>query len=470
MWKGRFGEDTAQVLQKFGQSLDLDWRMAGHDVRGSVAHVRMLGAVGLLSAEEAARIEAGLMRVLEEIRSGALEPSESLEDVHMNVENRLTALEPSGARLHTGRSRNDQTATTVRLYLRDRLLALEEALHGLLAVLLDRAERHRPVIVSGYTHLQQAQPISLGHYWMAWFEAFFRDCGRLDFALDALNECPLGAGALAGSTLPLDREMTARLLGFDRPTRNSLDTVAQRDYMADYHHFAALFAVHVSRLAEDLIIWSTQEFGWLRLPDAFCTGSSMMPQKKNPDVLELVRGRTGQVLGHMMDLLVTLKGLPMTYDRDLQEDKRGLWASIGTVESVLEVLTPMLARTEADEAAARAGLEKGFALATDVAEYLVLKGVPFREAHWKVGRLVKHCIEREIRFEDLTPEAWREQIPEAGPDVLELLSLEASVERRNTYGGTGFRQVALRIAEGRERLAARQDALAERRGRLERQT
>ncbi len=467
MWKGRFEEDTDRVVQQFGQSLDLDWRMAEQDIRGSIAHARMLGAAGLLRPDEALRIERGLKQVRDEIGSGRFVPSESLEDVHMNVESRLTEVEPAGARLHTGRSRNDQTATTVRLYLRDRLAALEAGLLDLLAVLLERAERHRLTIVSGYTHLQQAQPISLGHYWMAWFEAFLRDCGRLEFALDALNECPLGAGALAGSTLPLDREMTSRLLGFDRPTRNSLDTVAQRDYMADYHHFASLFAVHVSRLAEDLIVWSTQEYGWLKLPDAFCTGSSMMPQKKNPDVLELVRGRTGQVLGHMMDLLVTLKGLPMTYDRDLQEDKRGLWASLGTVEAVLTVLTPMLARTEVDEPAARAGLEKGFALATDVAEYLVLKGVPFRDAHWKVGRLVKHCIDRGVRLEALTLEEWRAQIPEVEADLPELLSLEASVGRRNTYGGTGFGQVALQIAEGRERLAERRAALAKRRERLE---
>ena len=467
MWKGRFEEDTDRVVQQFGQSLDLDWRMAEQDIRGSIAHARMLGAAGLLRPDEALRIERGLKQVRDEIGSGRFVPSESLEDVHMNVESRLTEVEPAGARLHTGRSRNDQTATTVRLYLRDRLAALEAGLLDLLAVLLERAERHRLTIVSGYTHLQQAQPISLGHYWMAWFEAFLRDCGRLEFALDALNECPLGAGALAGSTLPLDREMTSRLLGFDRPTRNSLDTVAQRDYMADYHHFASLFAVHVSRLAEDLIVWSTQEYGWLKLPDAFCTGSSMMPQKKNPDVLELVRGRTGQVLGHMMDLLVTLKGLPMTYDRDLQEDKRGLWASLGTVEAVLTVLTPMLARTEVDEPAARAGLEKGFALATDVAEYLVLKGVPFRDAHWKVGRLVKHCIDRGVRLEALTLEEWRAQIPEVEADLPELLSLEASVGRRNTYGGTGFGQVALQIEEGKARLAERRAALEKRRERLE---
>ena len=466
MWKGRFKEETAQVVREFTQSLDLDWRMARCDIEGSIAHVRMLGKTGLLSEDETRKIEEGLRKVLEEIESGEFRPSEELEDVHMNVEDRLTAIEPSGARLHTARSRNDQVATTTRLYLRGRLLDLMEGMHGLLEVLLDRAEAHLKVIVSGYTHLQQAQPISLGHWWMAWFEAFIRDCGRLSSALAALSDCPLGAGALAGSTLPIDREMTARLLGFDRPTRNSLDTVAQRDYMADYHHFAALFAVHVSRMAEDLILWSSQEFGWLRLPDAFCTGSSMMPQKKNPDVLELARGRTGQILGHMMDLLITLKGLPMTYDRDLQEDKRGLWASLDTVESLLRVLAPLLARTEVDEPLARAGMERGFALATDVAEYLVMKGTPFREAHWKVGRLVGHCAERGLRFQDLTLAQWREHIPEAGEDLPRILSLEASVERRDVYGATGFGQVRRQIDEGHARLAELRSGLEETRQRM----
>ena len=466
MWKGRFKEETAQVVREFTQSLDLDWRMARCDIEGSIAHVRMLGKAGLLAEDEARKIEDGLRKVLAEIEAGELQPSEELEDVHMNIEDRLTAIEPAGARLHTARSRNDQVGTTMRLYLRGRLLDLAEGMHGLLDVLLDRAEAHLRVIVSGYTHLQQAQPISLGHWWMAWFEAFARDCGRLSFALSALNECPLGAGALAGSTLPIDREMTARLLGFGHPTRNSLDTVGQRDYMADYHHFASLFAVHVSRMAEDLILWSSQEFGWLKLPDAFCTGSSMMPQKKNPDVLELARGRAGQILGHMMDLLITLKGLPMTYDRDLQEDKRGLWASLDTVESLLRVLTPLLAHTEVDEVLARSGLERGFALATDVAEYLVQKGVPFREAHWKVGRLVGWCVERGLRFQDLSMEQWREHIPEAGEDLLGLLTLEASVGRRDVYGATGFDQVRRQIGEGRARLAGLRSDLAEARGRM----
>jgi argininosuccinate lyase len=469
MWKGRFEEETAQVVLKFTQSLDLDWRLYDHDIRGSVAHVRMLGAVGLLADEEVERIEDGLNAIRREIRSGELEPSQQLEDVHMNVESRLTELLGSlGAKLHTGRSRNDQIATTMRLYLRDRLLDLQAALLSLLEALLDRADRCRNTVVSGYTHLQQAQPISLGHYWMAWFEAFLRDCGRLEFALASLDECPLGAGALAGSTLPLDREMTSRLLGFEHPTRNSLDTVAQRDYMVDYHHFAGLFVGHAGRMAEDLILYASQEFGWLRLPDSFCTGSSLMPQKKNPDVLELVRGKTGQVLGHMMDLLITLKGLPMTYDRDLQEDKRGLLASLGTVEVILEVLPPLIAKTEVDEATARAGLEKGLALtlATDVAEYLVIRGLPFRDAHWKVGQLVKYCLENQKPLTGLSLAEWQTKIPEVGSDVFSILDLKESVARRKTYGGTAFSQVLLQIQEGKERLFAKTKILDAERERL----
>jgi argininosuccinate lyase len=460
VWKGRFKEETEQVVLKFSQSLDVDWRLYDHDIRGSIAHVRMLGAVGLLENGEAERIEEGLRTVREEIRRGEFQPSESLEDVHMNIESRLTELlGPAGAKVHTGRSRNDQIATTVRLYLKDRLMDLQEALFALLSAFLDRAENQVDIVVPGYTHLQQAQPVSMGHYWMAWFEAFSRDCNRLESAFAALSECPLGAGALAGSTLPLDREMTSRLLGFDGPTRNSMDTVAQRDYMADIHHFAALFAVHASRLAEDLVIYSTQEFGWMKLPDSFCTGSSIMPQKKNPDVPELIRGRTGKVLGHMLDLLVTMKGIPMSYDRDLQSDKWGLFESLGTVDGILEVLIPLILRTEVDETTARAGLGRGFALSTDIAEYLVRKGIPFRDAHWKVGKLVKYCIDAKKRFEDLTPEEWKEQLPEAGEDLLPLLTLEQSVARRQTFGGTAFNQVRTQIAEGQKWLSGKKEAV-----------
>lgn len=450
MWKGRFSENPAQAVQKFTQSLDLDWGLASYDIDGSIAHARMLGSVGLIPADEARRIEDGLNRIREEIASGVLVPTQELEDVHMNIESRLIELlGPTGARLHTGRSRNDQVAVTMRLFLRDRLRHLASGMEALLAVLLERAARHREIIVPGFTHLQQAQPISMGHYWMAHFTAFSRDCDRLLFALESLRECPLGAGALAGSTLPLNREMTARELGFAAPTRNSLDTVAQRDYMADYHSFAVTFATHCSRLAEDFVIYSSREFGWLLLPDAFCTGSSMMPQKKNPDVLELLRGKTGQILGHFLDLLVTLKGLPMTYDRDLQEDKRGLQASLKTVEEMLAVLVPLLSAVEVDGEKAAEGMNDGFLLATDVAEYLVAKGVPFRQAHGMVGGLVKECIARKKGLFDLTRDEWKKLLPEAGEDLLPLLSFRSAVERRNTYGGTAFGQVAKQIEDGK---------------------
>ncbi len=452
MWHGRFKQDTAKIVQDFTQSLDIDWRMYEADIEGSIAHVKMLGHTGLIPTDEAVKIEAGLRQVLEEIQQGKFTPSESLEDVHMNIEARLTEIEPLGAKLHTARSRNDQVATTTRIYLRKRLQALSTELHELLHVLTGKAKQHERIIIPGYTHMQQAQPISMGHYWLAWFEAFSRDNDRLNFALDSLNECPLGAGALAGSTLPIDREMTSSLLGFSRPTRNSLDTVGQRDYMMDYHYFASMFMIHISRLCTDLITWNTQEFAFIVLPDEFCTGSSMMPQKKNPDVLELARGKTGQVIGNMTDLLFMLKGLPMTYNRDLQEDKRGLWASLDTTESVMKIIAALLERAEVDEDKALAGLSKGYSLATDIAEYLVMKGVPFRDAHMKVGRLVGWCIEHNVSFGDLTLEQWQEHIPEAGADLPGILSPEESVKRRDTYGGTGFAQVERQIQEAEERI------------------
>lgn len=452
MWHGRFTQDTAKTVQYFTQSLDIDWRMAEADITGSIAHVKMLGKTGILTPDESAKIEAGLLQVMDEIRAGKFTPSESLEDVHMNIEARLTEIEPLGAKLHTARSRNDQVATTTRIYLRTRLQALSEDIKRLLHVLIENAERHIDIIIPGYTHMQQAQPISLGHYWLSWFEAFRRDYDRLKFALESLNECPLGAGALAGSTLPIDREMTSELLGFSHPTRNSLDTVANRDYMTDYHYFASVFMIHISRLCNDLITWNTQEFAFIVLPDDFCTGSSMMPQKKNPDVLELARGKTGQVIGNMIDLMITLKGLPMTYNRDLQEDKRGLWASLDTVEAVVKIIAELLSKVEADEGLALAGLEKGYSLATDVAEYLVMKGVPFREAHMKSGRLVGWCIREGLKFSDLTLEQWQEHIPEADSAMMGILSVRESVRRRDVYGGTGFSQVRRQIEEARNRI------------------
>ncbi|MBQ6773670.1 MAG: argininosuccinate lyase [Synergistaceae bacterium] len=452
MWHGRFKHDTAKIVQDFTQSLDIDWKMYECDIQGSIAHVRMLAKTGLLTHEESAKIESGLKQVLNEIHEGKFTPSEDLEDVHMNIESRLTQIEPLGAKLHTARSRNDQVAVTTRLYLRERLKTLRDELHELLTTFVNNSERHINIIIPGYTHMQQAQPVSMGHYWLSWFEAFYRDSKRLDYALDSLNESPLGAGALAGSTLPIDREFTSQLLEFARPTRNSLDSVANRDYMLDFHYFASVLMIHFSRLCTDLITWNTQEFAFIILPDEFCTGSSMMPQKKNPDVLELTRGKTGQVIGSLLDLLINLKGLPMTYNRDLQEDKRGLWASLDTVESVINIMNALLSRVEVNQDKALAGLEKGYSLATDIAEYLVMKGVPFREAHLQVGRLVGWCIENNLAFDELTLEQWKEHINQADEDLLKILSPRESVRRRNVYGATGLEQVKSQIINARKLL------------------
>ena len=452
MWHGRFKHDTAKIVQDFTQSLDIDFRMYECDIKGSLAHVKMLGEVGILKSDEVNKIEIGLNKVLEEIKSGKFTPSVSLEDVHMNIESRLTEIEPLGAKLHTARSRNDQVATTTRLYLRERLQGIKKYLQELLKIFIDNAEKHKFIIIPGYTHMQQAQPISMGHYWLSWFEAFNRDYERLNFALNSLNECPLGAGALAGSTLPIDREFTAELLNFSRPTRNSLDSVANRDYMLDYHYFASVLMIHFSRLCSDLITWNTQEFAFIILPDEFCTGSSMMPQKKNPDVLELSRGKTGQVIGGLVDLLVNLKGLPMTYNRDLQEDKRGLWNSLDTIESVINIMSDLLSRVEVDGKISLSRLENGYSLATDIAEYLVNKGVPFREAHLKAGRLVGWCVDNNLRFSDLDLTQWQKLIPEIDADILKILTPYESVRRRNIYGATGFEQVDKQIKLARERI------------------
>jgi argininosuccinate lyase len=415
----------------------------------------MLGKVGLLTGEETDRIVSGLEEILEEIRRGTFTPDPALEDVHMNIEARLTEkIGEAGAKLHTGRSRNDQVATTMRLYLRDRLADLESQVGVLIGVLADRAERDLPVVVPGYTHLQQAQPISMGHYWAAYAQAFLRDLRRLGLAREDLDECPLGAGALAGSTLPLDRALSAELLGFSRPTENSLDSIAQRDYQISCHEFAVRFCLHSSRLAEDLILYATTEFGFVRLPDAYCTGSSMMPQKKNPDVLELIRGKAALAVGRYVDLAVLLKGLPSTYDRDLQDDKRGLFESLDTVEAILSVLPGLLSGIEIDEKRAGKGLEDGLLLATDVAEYLVQKGIPFRRAHERVGRTVRYCVEGAIPLHRLTLPQWRELIPEVEEDLLPLLDPRVSVERRRTYGGTAFEEVLRQIGTIREALSS----------------
>lgn len=453
MWKGRFSEDINKKVLDFTQSLDLDWRMALADIRGSVAHVRMLAHVGLLTGEEAELIKENLAAIADEIHRGAFQPKTELEDVHMNIEARLIErCGAAGAKLHMGRSRNDQANTTVRLYLRKELLEQWQGLDGLLSVLLAKAEEHIETVVPGYTHLQQAQPISMGQFWMAHAQAFMRDAKRLFIAYESVDESPLGCAALAGSTLPLDRGFTLRDLGFSRITANSMDGVANRDHITDILYFAAVFGGHVSRLAEDLIIYFSSEFGWIKLPDAFCTGSSIMPQKKNPDVLEIVRGKSGQLIGALVDLLVMTKGIPMTYNRDLQDDKRSLFRSLDCLKGIFSVLPPLLREVTVDEEKAGRGFSDGLILATDVAEYLVLKGTPFRNAHEKVGRVVRYCVENNKPLHSLTLEEFRREMPEAGSDLLPLLSPKKAVARRNTAGGTSPEQVRVQLEDASSEL------------------
>ena len=461
MWKGRFKEATDKNVVDFTQSLDLDWRLAAADIRGSIAHVRMLSQTGLLPSEEAQIIEKNLREIAEEIKSGDFAPSKELEDVHMNIESRLTEkCGATGARLHMGRSRNDQVATTEKLYLRKEMLAIAAELDNLIEVLAGKASEHKDIIVPGYTHLQQAQPISMGHFWCAHVNALLRDAKRLLFILDALDECPLGSGALAGSTLPLDRQFVARDLGFATPTENSMDSVASRDHLIEILYFASVFGCHISRLCEDLIIYFTTEFGWLKLPDAFCTGSSIMPQKKNPDVLELIRGKSGQLIGALVDLLVMTKGIPMTYNRDLQDDKRGLFRTLDALHGVFSVLPQLLSKVEVDEAKASTGFADGFILATDVAEYLVMQGVPFRNAHALVGGAVKWCVEQKRSMTSLTLAEWQALIPQVKEDLLPLLTPRISAERRCTYGGTAPKEVERQLGVIKQRLASFNDACA----------
>jgi len=364
----------------------------------------------------------------------------------MNIESRLIELcGATGAKLHMGRSRNDQANTTVRLWLRKELLDIWDGLNDLISSLIKKAEEHAETVVPGYTHLQQAQPISMGQFWMAHAHAFLRDAKRLFDAYDAVDESPLGCGALAGSTLPLDREFTCNDLGFSSVTGNSMDTVAHRDHFMDVLYFAAVFGGHVSRLSEDLIIYFSTEFGWIKLPDSFCTGSSIMPQKKNPDVLEILRGKSGQLNGALMDLLTMTKGIPLTYNRDLQDDKRSLLRTIDCLHGIFSVLPALIREVKVDEDAANRGFRDGLILATDVAEYLVLQGVPFRNAHEKVGRIVRYCIDNDRPLTSLTLQEWQDNIPEVKGDLIPLLSPKRSMERRDTLGGTSPSQVRTQI-------------------------
>jgi argininosuccinate lyase len=434
-------------VEEYTASISYDWRLYPYDIAGSIAHAAMLGKVGIIPDREARRIINGLKEVLKEIAAGKFEFRIDLEDVHMNIEHRLMQkIGPVGGKLHTARSRNDQVALDVRMYLRDEVLRIRHGLRELQRTLLELADRHHQVIIPGYTHLQRAQPVLLGHHLLAYYEMFARDRERMADCYKRLNILPLGAGALAGTVLPIDRRFVARLLGFNGVAENSMDAVSDRDFAIEFVSACSQIMVHVSRMAEELVLWSSAEFGFITIADAFTTGSSIMPQKKNPDVAELARGKTGRVFGSLIALFTILKGLPLSYNRDMQEDKEPLFDAADTVGQTVGVMNAMLRCITVHDERMRHAAEDGFITATDLADYLVRKGMPFRQAHGIVGRAVLIASQRGCGLKDLSLDEYRKLSSRIGKDVYHALSVESSVGRRTSLGGTAPRNLRKRIA------------------------
>ena len=454
-WGGRFEGDTHPKVEAFTASIHFDRRLAPHDIAGSIAHAQMLAKCGLLSKKEMEAIVAGLTEIQAEIERGEFRTDPALEDIHMHIEHRLREkVGEVAGKLHTARSRNDQVALDLRLYLREAIGQIREGIRSLQAGLVAKAEVNLETIMPGYTHLQRAQPLLLAHHLLAYFEMFQRDRERLAGCLERVNVLPLGAGALAGTTFPIDPHFVAELLGFPRIAANSLDAVADRDFAAEFLACAALVMMHCSRLGEELVLWASAEFGFVALPDALATGSSMMPQKKNPDVAELARGKAGRVYGALVGLLTVLKGLPMSYNRDLQEDKEGLFDAADTTQTTLVALTALLTGIRFQPDRMRAAAAGGYLNATDAADYLAAKRLPFRQAHELVGRLVRHCVDRGCPIEALTLEELREFSPLFDRDVFEYLAVEACVARRASPGGTGPAAVRRALQDAARRLKA----------------
>ncbi len=452
-WGGRFEAETHGQVEAFTASIHFDQRLAPHDIAGSIAHARMLGKCGILSKAEVDAIVAGLEEILKEIERGEFRTDPALEDIHMHIERRLVEkIGDVGGKLHTARSRNDQVALDLRLYLREAIGKIRDQIRSLQEALVAEAEVHLGTVMPGYTHLQRAQPILLAHHLLAYFEMFQRDRDRFADCLARVNVLPLGAGALAGTTLPIDRAYVAKLLNFPKVAANSVDAVADRDFAVEFLAGCAVLAMHVSRLAEELVLWASAEFGFIELPDAFATGSSMMPQKKNPDVAELARGKAGRVYGSLLALLTVLKGLPLSYNRDLQEDKEPVFDAVDTIRQTLDVLPPMLKAIKFRPERMRAAAAEGFLNATDLAEYLVTKGVPFREAHETVGRIVRECLESGQRLEDVPLQRLRHFSRAFDADVPKYISLEACIERRRSAGGTSSRLVGEAIRQAKKTL------------------
>ena len=454
LWSGRFTEPTDAFVEAFTASVEFDQRLAPYDVQGSIAHAKMLARQGIISQQERDSIVQGLQKILARIDAGEFRWSVALEDVHMNIEAALTEdIGIAGKKLHTGRSRNDQVATDVRLWLRAELVEIGTAIQRLQLALLDLAEREADTVLPGFTHLQTAQPITFGHHMLAWFEMLERDHERMRDCAGRVNVMPLGAAALAGTTYPIDRHYTAELLAFDRPAENSLDAVSDRDFAIEFAAAASILMMHLSRMSEELILWASAQFQFITLADSFCTGSSIMPQKKNPDVPELVRGKSGRIFGHLIALLSLMKSQPLAYNKDNQEDKEPLFDTADNLRGSLKVFADMLPTLKCNREAMRQAALKGFATATDLADYLVRKGLPFRDAHEVVGKAVAYCMERDCNLSELSLDELVGFADVIEDDVFECLTLEGSVAARNHIGGTAPSQVRSSIARARARLA-----------------
>jgi argininosuccinate lyase len=450
LWAGRFNEPTDAFVEAFTASVEFDQRLAPQDIAGSIAHATMLARQGILTEEERDSIIAGLETIRDRIASGDFPWSVELEDVHMNIEAELTRqIGSAGKKLHTGRSRNDQVATDIRLWLRDEVDIIIDGIQRLQQALLTLAEQEADTILPGFTHLQTAQPVTFGHHMMAWFEMLERDAGRFIDCRARMNIMPLGAAALAGTTYPIDRDFTAELLGFDAPAGNSLDAVSDRDFAIEFCAAASILMMHLSRFSEELIIWSSAQFGFIELSDSFCTGSSIMPQKKNPDVPELIRGKSGRIYGHLMALLTLMKSQPLAYNKDNQEDKEPLFDTVDNIRGSLKIFADMIPAISCRRDNMRAAAMKGFATATDLADYLVVRGIPFRDAHEIVGKAVALCVEKACDLPELTLDELREFSDRIQEDVFEVLTLEGSVAARDHIGGTAPAQVRAAIARAR---------------------
>ncbi|MGY3717726.1 argininosuccinate lyase [Sutcliffiella cohnii] len=453
LWGGRFTKETNKLVEEFTASINFDQKLAFEDIEGSLAHVQMLSECNIIPKNDAETIKNGLLTIKQKIENGEVQFSVENEDIHMNIEKLLIdEIGPVGGKLHTGRSRNDQVATDMHLYLRNQTLNIIELVKGVQTALLQQAEEHVHTILPGYTHLQRAQPVSFAHHLLAYFWMFERDKDRLQDSLKRINWSPLGSGALAGTTFPINRSKTAEILGFDKVYPNSMDAVSDRDFIVEFLSIASLLMTHISRLSEELVIWSSQEFQFIELDDSFCTGSSIMPQKKNPDVPELLRAKTGRVYGNLVGLLTVLKGLPLAYNKDMQEDKEGMFDTVETLDGSLRLLAPMIETMTVNTDKMYAAVAQDYSNATDIADYLVTKGLPFRQAHEVIGKTVLYAIEQKKFLLALTMDEYKQFHELFEEDIYDVLQPKNVVEARNSEGGTSSEQVKLQIIVAKQSL------------------